>query len=364
MEYAHRPNSIGLGEYEAGTLSASRVSGQSSRRALPASGTAAFHLGSRLRTQGRLTGEGGIIPAGVPMSNAEPAAANIRRPTVFISWSGERSEKIGAAFRRWLPHVIMGIDFYFTPKDIRNGSRWPQELATHLETAVSGILIVMPENLAAPWLQYEAGALSKKVDVKVVPLLFELKPKDVERQPLAVFQAAVYGEAKMREILEDIRGSLPFQLDPEVVKGSFDAFWPKLDADVQAALKAPPEDAAPSRSGEDMIEEILDVVRQLARDLQNQWPWSPRRTVGEVQPLRDVQETPLIRTVQEYTRWWESLPLKAKAMLWAIERGYPQTDIAAELTPEGRRALEESGRRLAKFRDEHEASSHKDSKDQ
>ena len=46
-----------------------------------------------------------------------------------------------------------------------------------------------PENQSAPWLNFEAGALAKKLESsRVVPLAINLKPSEVQ-QPLGQFQA-------------------------------------------------------------------------------------------------------------------------------------------------------------------------------
>ena len=54
---------------------------------------------------------------------------------------------------------------------------------------MSGILCVTRENHEAPWLNLQAGALAKAVDVsRVVPLAIDLAPSDVVL-PLGQFQA-------------------------------------------------------------------------------------------------------------------------------------------------------------------------------
>ena len=40
---------------------------------------------------------------------------------VFISWSGDRSRRIGEALRRWLPGVLQAVRPYFSPDDVLRG---------------------------------------------------------------------------------------------------------------------------------------------------------------------------------------------------------------------------------------------------
>ena len=120
---------------------------------------------------------------------------------VFISWSGQRSKQLGEALRDWLPAVIQAVKPYFTPEDIDKGSRWEGEIARELSDSHFGLLCLTPENLNAPWLLFEAGALSKNLDKsKVCPLLYSLEPADVAF-PLAQFQAAKFEKGEILRIV-------------------------------------------------------------------------------------------------------------------------------------------------------------------
>lgn len=80
---------------------------------------------------------------------------------VFISWSGDLSKRLAEALRDWFPDVIQVIETFFTPADVDKGSLWESEIAGQLETSDFGILVLTPTNTSAPWLVFEAGALSK-----------------------------------------------------------------------------------------------------------------------------------------------------------------------------------------------------------
>src|SRR5262245_16863671 len=96
---------------------------------------------------------------------------------VFISWSGQQSRNIADAFRQWLPTVLQAVKPYFSPDDISKGARWDGEISGELAASQIGLLIITLENREAPWLIFEAGALSKNLTKsKVVPLLFGLEP--------------------------------------------------------------------------------------------------------------------------------------------------------------------------------------------
>ena len=107
---------------------------------------------------------------------------------VFLTWSGDRSKAMATALRVWLPNVIQAVEPWMSETDIAKGAGWNSEISSQLELAKIGIVCLTPENLDAPWVNFEAGALSKITGSKVCTYLFGLSPTDVEG-PLAQFQA-------------------------------------------------------------------------------------------------------------------------------------------------------------------------------
>ena len=100
---------------------------------------------------------------------------------VFLSWSGTRSHKIALVFRDWLPSVIQEIVPYVSSEDIDKGARWSTDIAKELADSSFGILCVTRENINAPWLTFEAGALSKTMDKSSVsPFLYDIKRSEVD----------------------------------------------------------------------------------------------------------------------------------------------------------------------------------------
>ena len=111
---------------------------------------------------------------------------------VFLSWSGEISHKVAMVFRDWLPSVIQEIEPYVSSEDIDKGARWSTDIAKELENSTFGILCVTRDNIIAPWLNFEAGALSKTMDKSFVsPFLFDIKRSEVNG-PILQFQSTVF----------------------------------------------------------------------------------------------------------------------------------------------------------------------------
>lgn len=83
---------------------------------------------------------------------------------VFISWSGARSKAVASKLREWLPDVIQNIEPWMSRHDIKAGERWDKELSGELNDSKFGIICLTSDNYDAPWILFEAGALSKTID--------------------------------------------------------------------------------------------------------------------------------------------------------------------------------------------------------
>lgn len=178
---------------------------------------------------------------------------------VFISWSGDRSKAVAEALRSWLPVVLQPVRPWLSGYDIEAGSRWSSEMALQLEEARFGILCLTPENLDAPWVMFEAGALSKKLDgSRVCPYLFGFEPRELTG-PLVQFQAARADRNDTKRLLMAMNHALGETRLPEsVLDRAFDKWWPDLEASLarvpgspdtqdRARVPTPERHARPSR---------------------------------------------------------------------------------------------------------------------
>jgi hypothetical protein len=148
---------------------------------------------------------------------------------VFISWSGPTSRDVAVALRDWLPLVIQEVQPYVSSEDIDPGARWSGDIAVQLDDTDFGILCVTRDNVSTPWLNFEAGALSKSVErARVVPFLVDLGPSDIPRGPLAQFQAVQPTKA---DLLRLIRGMNDFcsALPADRLENTVDVWWPHLE---------------------------------------------------------------------------------------------------------------------------------------
>ena len=123
---------------------------------------------------------------------------------VFISWSGDRSKAVALALRDWLPLVLHYVDPWMSERDLSAGDRWAVEVGKHLDESQFGVIVLTRENLTAPWILFEAGALSKAFTAGgVCPFLVDLDLKDLTG-PLSQFQAKKSDRTSLLELAKGV----------------------------------------------------------------------------------------------------------------------------------------------------------------
>ena len=191
---------------------------------------------------------------------------------VFISFSGYRSGKIAEIFRDWLPYVINSLEPFVSSKDIDKGARWNNEITERLKTASFGIICVTKENLATPWVNFEAGAISNVVGNSFVsPFLFDLNHIDITHSPLSQFQATLYNKDDIKQLIYSLNIASGKCLSENHINKAFDTWYPKLDDDLQKVRSesVASNDNEPAKAQSDILEELLKMSRSTHRLLGN-----------------------------------------------------------------------------------------------
>jgi hypothetical protein len=181
---------------------------------------------------------------------------------VFISWSGNLSKKLAEAVREWLPATLQFVKPYFTPVDIEKGSKWGAEISGELDRSNIGVICLTSENLNNPWILFEAGALSKKLESRVCTILFGVDPSSVTG-PLTLFQHTRFTKEDFKKLVETINSTGgESRLSESVLKTVFEKFWPDLEETVNKILaEYTPADTGEPRQERDILEEILELTR-------------------------------------------------------------------------------------------------------
>ena len=168
---------------------------------------------------------------------------------IVISWSGPQSRSIASAVYKWLPEVIPGLSLWMSDEDISKGKIWFTELMTQLGKSKACIICVTPENVEAPWIYFEFGAVASKVDdAYVFPFLVGADPSDLEKTPLAQYQCTKAEKEDTWRLIKGINAALGDKIHHEqLLKKAFEAEWSSFEARLAAQDKG--QTIQPNRIG-------------------------------------------------------------------------------------------------------------------
>lgn len=187
---------------------------------------------------------------------------------VFLSWSGEHSNLVAAALKEWLPLVIQALDPWISSSDIEKGEVWLTSISDSLTKADGmGVFCLTPENVRAPWLAFEAGALALQDRARVATFLYGVQAEHVPA-PLGLFQATdATSKGDVFRLLTTLNNRLSNPLPEVRLQKAFEANWAgweQMLQSISSTVKSPAKPKKPDPS--ELMEEILAVVRRIERD--------------------------------------------------------------------------------------------------
>ncbi len=229
---------------------------------------------------------------------------------VFLSWSGSKSHKVALTLRDWLPSVIQSIQPYVSSEDIDKGARWSTDIAKELEDSGFGVLCVTKENLHAPWLTFEAGALSKKLEKSYVsPFLFDIKRSEING-PILQFQSTVHNQDDVLKLIKTINKACgDTKLSEEMVEKAFKAWYPTLQEELKKVTEEFKTEEAgteePEKEKQEILEELLELTRINQKILRSPDVLLPPEYLNEV--LREKGDNQAMLFYDEYRHFSKEL---------------------------------------------------------
>ncbi len=254
---------------------------------------------------------------------------------IFISWHGKRSHAVAVALRKWLPHIVNDFQPWLSSTDIDKGARWSPEIANKLASAKAGIICLTPGNLTAPWILFEAGAISKTPgNTHLCTFLVGLQPGDVT-YPLAQFQATRATKEHVLTLVKNLSKVADAPMPDTFLEETFEKWWPDLEKELD---NLPPDETpqAPQKTERELLAELLGEVRDLAQGF---------KSLGaDLSQLKSLREN--LDTAEELRMWRrlrnESVHQKPNQEAWnsTLDTIYKSSGIAN--APEFNRALQDA----------------------
>ena len=186
---------------------------------------------------------------------------------VFISWSGALSMRVASVWHDLVKELFDVVEPFMSEQNIGAGERGLPKIASELSGSSFGIIVVTQENQKSQWLNYEAGALSKDLEdqtVRVAPSLVDFERKNDVTGPLGQFQASLLDKGGVEYILTEIAKVVG--ADGASIAKRFHNAWSEYEgrfAEAKAEGAGQPPNAR--RSSDEMLDEILTMVRDMAR---------------------------------------------------------------------------------------------------
>lgn len=147
----------------------------------------------------------------------------------FISWSGDESREVAEQLQKLFAHTLAAPKLFVASKDLKAGEVWFTEIAQRLEDCDVGVIVVTKQNLAKPWLHFEAGAIAKRVGRSAaIPLLCGVSTGELSGTPLAQLQAITTSESDVRKLCFRLNELLELELTDDHINESFPVWWDKL----------------------------------------------------------------------------------------------------------------------------------------
>lgn len=236
-----------------------------------------------------------------------------RKMKVFLSWSGDQSRAVAEALRDWLPVVLQYVNPWVSSQDIKAGARWADAVAGELEGSNFGILCLTQANLSAPWMLFEAGALSNAISAGAVcPYLLDIEIRDLTG-PLSQFQAKKTNETSTRELLSAINDWASEPVSENTVQDLHEVMWPKLETKLAEIPEAQQRTEPQPRPESEILEELVQTVRAMDRRFGRL-----ERTVDGILRPPDVQVPQNLR--ERYLLWVDDNPDNNRSERYRMER--------------------------------------------
>lgn len=187
---------------------------------------------------------------------------------IFISWSGDFSREVAEKLSIWIPSVIQSVDVFFSPDDIGKGENWNNVLSKELNDCNFGIVCLTPENVAAPWIHFEAGALARALNSRVSSIMLGINTSEV-KGPLSRFQNTKFEQNDFFKLVQAINDASDKPLKPENLAYLFNILWRQLDSEIAPIIKKYEGTSTLSKQTDktndgDAIQEILSIVRKMS----------------------------------------------------------------------------------------------------
>lgn len=186
---------------------------------------------------------------------------------IFLSWSGDKSKKVAELFNVWLKQVIQAVKPWVSSQDIKSGSSWHVAIQNTLNGTTYGIFCLTKDNKNAPWILFEAGAVSKgDLNNSVCTFLIDLTNNDLLKNPLSNFNHTSNSKESLKKLVVELNNKLgDRKIEQEVLLKSFEIYYPEFEKSINEINAQEPELTLQKTPDQMVLDEILTSVRKISK---------------------------------------------------------------------------------------------------
>lgn len=209
---------------------------------------------------------------------------------VFFSWSGDKSKEIALKFQDLFKHVFEpAVTSFMSARDIGVGRRSLDVLFSKLEQCNYGVCFVDAENARAPWIQFEAGALSKLIDTsRVMVLSLDGNVQSLEGTPLNEFQHKLFNKDDIKSIFEGIIESYKLEKSRDIIIQRFDGKWDNFYRNAQIILEKGEEQKKVETDEDGKLDIIMKMLVGVQNLLKTEWTQNIKDGKSMVNELKSI----------------------------------------------------------------------------
>ncbi len=177
---------------------------------------------------------------------------------LFLSWSKDESKQYANVFKEELPTLFPNTEIFMSDTDISMGSFSIPTIMQELENSTYGILFITPDNKDEPWINFEAGALSKGLsDMHVTPIGFRGIEMEYLSSPIKNYQGFLFEELKFKKTMNEINRLTDTPLPKKTFDVLLNSVWESLSDKIE---KITDDYKIDKKSKEDPVEGKLNLI--------------------------------------------------------------------------------------------------------
>ena len=151
---------------------------------------------------------------------------------VFISFSGEQSERLGNWLVSWIQKLFPEVTVYFSNQyPSGGGGPYIDHIRDYMAEASAAAFCVTAENVNSNWINYELGLASASPNLKSILIItLGIKPSDLPT-PASLYHVAQFSKPVIEQFLTAIAKSARY--DVPLFHRQFESAWPQMEDEAQ-----------------------------------------------------------------------------------------------------------------------------------